>query len=80
LTFNEWKETVEHLFWKKSSAGGIKYEGNIEVGGGIKIGNVTTCSTSNAGTLKYVGTERCLYYCNGVNWIKITCITYSWSN
>ncbi|MDR0651219.1 MAG: hypothetical protein LBG59_07685, partial [Candidatus Peribacteria bacterium] len=62
-----------------SSAGGIKYEGNIEVGG-VKVGSVTaTCLTSNAGMLKYDSNNRCMSYCNGSNWTNISCITYSWS-
>ncbi|MDR0651297.1 MAG: hypothetical protein LBG59_08085, partial [Candidatus Peribacteria bacterium] len=62
-----------------SSAGGIKYEGNIEVGG-VKVGSVTaTCLTSNAGMLKYDSNDSCLSYCNGSNWTNISCITYSWS-
>ncbi|MDR0651512.1 MAG: hypothetical protein LBG59_09255 [Candidatus Peribacteria bacterium] len=79
MTHDEWKEAIEHLFWKKSSAGGIKYEENIEVGGGIKIGNVTTCSTSNAGMWKYDSNNRCMSYCNGSNWTNVSCITYSWN-
>ncbi|MDR2415183.1 MAG: hypothetical protein LBD75_00790 [Candidatus Peribacteria bacterium] len=47
MTYDERIETVEHLFWKPS-AGGIAYTGNIEVGGGVKVGNATTCSTNNA--------------------------------
>jgi hypothetical protein len=80
MTFEERKETVSHLFWRKSSvAGEILYTGHLAVSGGIKLGNITaTCGASNAGTLKYI--DRCLSYCNGVNRIKISCVTYGWES
>jgi hypothetical protein len=76
LTYDEWVEAVEHLFWKPSSAGGIKYEGNIEVGGGVKVGTMTTtCSASNAGMLRYDNDGLCMFYCNGSNWVTMSCST-----
>ncbi|MDR2415072.1 MAG: hypothetical protein LBD75_00165, partial [Candidatus Peribacteria bacterium] len=65
-------EAVEHLFWRPSSAGGIKYEGTIEVGGGMKVGTTTTtCSANIAGTITYTG--GCMQYCNGTTWTKMSC-------
>ncbi|MDR2416014.1 MAG: hypothetical protein LBD75_05415, partial [Candidatus Peribacteria bacterium] len=63
---------MDHLFWRPSSAGGIKYEENIEVGGGMKVGTTTaTCSANIAGMLKY--NSNCMSYCNGNNWTNISC-------
>ncbi|MDR2415213.1 MAG: hypothetical protein LBD75_00960 [Candidatus Peribacteria bacterium] len=65
-------EAVEHLFWKLSPAGGIMYEGTIEVGEGVKVGTTTVpCGASNAGMLNY--DSNCMSYCNGSGWIDISC-------
>jgi hypothetical protein len=72
LTQEEWIETVAHLFWRPSSAGGIKYEGSIEVGGGVKVGTTAaTCSSTHGGTIVYTG--ECMQYCNGTTWVEINC-------
>jgi hypothetical protein len=65
---------VEYLFWKPSPVGGIIYEGNIEVGGGVKVGSVTAaCSASNEGMLKYDNDDLCMSYCNGSGWVNVSC-------
>jgi hypothetical protein len=73
LTHAEWLEAVQHLFWKKSTTiGGIIYTGNIEIGGGVKVGNTTAiCSSANKGTIIYI--DGCMQYCNETEWKKMNC-------
>jgi hypothetical protein len=41
----------------------------LEVNGGIRVGNDSTCNSSKGGTIRYTGTS--MQYCNGTSWTNM---------
>jgi hypothetical protein len=46
----------------------------LHVNGGVQIGDTAaTCNKAIGGTLKYVDSENCMYFCNGSKWRAMSC-------
>jgi hypothetical protein len=63
---------------------------NLQVNGEMRIGDCTSCSSTNAGTLRYNSTNKVIEFCNGTAWqqfgsssgLKGACVYrwMAWSN
>lgn len=53
----------------QTKAGSLGLQGSLAVGGGVKVGTVTaTCNASTGGTLRYNTTNRCVEFCDEIEW------------
>ena len=53
----------------QTKAGSLGIQGNLVVGGGVKVGTVSpACDASKGGTMRYNATNRCVEFCDEIDW------------